>query len=193
MKIHLLLKWSLLAGSGLFLFILAAFIALVIYDLRAQRVYAAMPDTHDLKAQINKMGAGYLAGRPDGGLVINFYQRGKESFQGFGKISVSNTNPPDAETIFEIGSVTKIFTATVLAKLAEDGTVKLDDPIGLYLPKDVVSPKKNGREITLENLATHTQDCRACPKIFLPRLKTSKTLTPIMRRKICMQALPPFS
>jgi D-alanyl-D-alanine-carboxypeptidase/D-alanyl-D-alanine-endopeptidase len=164
MKIHPLLKISLLAGGGLFFLVLAAFIALLIYDLHTQHAYAAMPDTHNLSKQINKMGAGYLASHPNGALVIAFYQNGKQSFQGFGKISSSNTNPPDARTIFEIGSVTKIFTAAVLEKMADDGTVKLDDPISLYLPKDVASPKKNAHEITLENLATHTSGLPRLPE-----------------------------
>jgi serine-type D-Ala-D-Ala carboxypeptidase/endopeptidase len=164
MKIQVLLKWSLLAGGGLLLLLLAAFIALVIYDLHAQRVYAAMPDSHNLKEQIKQMGADYLASRPDGALVIGIYQRGIQSFQGFGKVSRSNASQPDERTIFEIGSVTKIFTATVLAKLAGDGAMKLNDPISLYLPKDVVSPKKNGREITLENLATHTSGLPRLPE-----------------------------
>ncbi len=130
-----------------------------------------MPDTHDLKKQIGQMASDYLANRPNGALVIAFYQRGNQSVQGFGKISDSNTNPPDAHTIFEIGSVTKIFTATLLEKMADDGVVKLDEPISLYLPKDVVSPKKNGREITLESLATHTSGLPRLPENLLATAK----------------------
>jgi serine-type D-Ala-D-Ala carboxypeptidase/endopeptidase len=141
---------------------LAVFLPLLFFF--TQRAYAAMPDTHDLKKQIGQMASDYLADRPNGALVIAFYQRGNQSVQGFGKISDSNKNPPDARTIFEIGSVTKIFTATLLEKMADDGAVKLDDPISLYLPKDVVSPKKNNREITLENLATHTSGLPRLPE-----------------------------
>jgi D-alanyl-D-alanine-carboxypeptidase/D-alanyl-D-alanine-endopeptidase len=56
--------------------------------------------------------------------------------------------PPDAR--FEIGSVTKTMTATLLATLALDGTVSLDDPIGRW-----TDAGPNG-DITLEQLATHT-------------------------------------
>ncbi|HKW28198.1 MAG TPA: serine hydrolase domain-containing protein [Verrucomicrobiae bacterium] len=171
MRIHPLLKLGLWAGGGLVFVVVAAFVALLIYDLHTQHAYAAMPNTHNLKEQINKMGVGYLAKRPKGALVIAIYQNGKRSFHGFGKISDANTNPPDAQTIFEIGSVTKIFTAAVLAQMANDQVVKLDDPIRLYLPKEVVSPKKNGREITLENLATHTSGLPRLPNNLDATLK----------------------
>jgi CubicO group peptidase (beta-lactamase class C family) len=56
------------------------------------------------------------------------------------------------DTVFEIGSITKTFTATVLASMARDGLVALDDPVARHLP---VAPPVNGREITLCDLATH--------------------------------------
>jgi CubicO group peptidase (beta-lactamase class C family) len=96
------------------------FTALLIYFFK-QRAYVAMPDTHDLKKQIDQTGTSYLADHSNGALVIAFYQHGNQSFQGFGKISNSNANPPNAYTIFEIGSVTKIFTATLLEEMADNG------------------------------------------------------------------------
>jgi len=57
---------------------------------------------------------------------------------------------PDA--VFEIGSITKTFTATLLASLARDGVVGLDDPVAKHLP---VAPPVLRSEITLEDLATH--------------------------------------
>ncbi len=60
--------------------------------------------------------------------------------------------PDGAGSIFEIGSVTKTFTALLLADLAREGVVALDDPVAAYLP---VAPPVVGRPITLEDLATH--------------------------------------
>jgi CubicO group peptidase (beta-lactamase class C family) len=167
MTFHVILKLGLWAAGGLLFLVAAAVAALLIYVSHAKRFYALLPDTHDLKAQINKMGADYLTLRPNGALAIALYQSGKECFQGFGRISDSNTNPPDARTIFEIGSITKVFTATLLAKMVQDGMVKLADPISPYLPKTVVVPTKNGREITLENLAAHTAGLPRLPDNFL--------------------------
>lgn len=171
MKIHPLFKWGLL-GVGLVASVLgAAFVALLIYVLHKQHAYAAMPDTHDLAKQISTMGAIYVASRPNGALVIAVYQRGKESFEGFGKVSAENPNLPDTNTIFEIGSVTKIFTATLLAEMVNDGSVKLDDPISRFLPPGVTSPTKNGHEITLEDLATHTSGLPRLPANLLRKAK----------------------
>src|SRR5262249_16319019 len=59
-------------------------------------------------------------------------------------------------TVFEIGSITKVFTGILLAEAVKRGEVKLEDPISKYLPKYVTTPKYNGKEITLLNLIWHT-------------------------------------
>lgn len=68
-------------------------------------------------------------------------------------------------SVFEIGSITKVFTTLLLADLVERGVLKLDDPIEKFLPKKVRVPKRGGKTITLENLATHRSG--------LPRLPTN--------------------
>jgi len=71
---------------------------------------------------------------------------------------MSNANPitVDKDTIFAIGSITKVFTTILLADMVDRGLVNLDDPIEKYLPTSVKVPIFNGQKITLENLATHT-------------------------------------
>lgn len=71
----------------------------------------------------------------------------------------------DGDSIFEIGSITKTFTAILLADMVARGEVKLDDPISKYLPKSVKTPIVDGKEITLEQLSRHTSG--------LPRLPTN--------------------
>lgn len=65
-----------------------------------------------------------------------------------------NDRPLDEHTVFEIGSVTKTFTATILASMVLDHSVKLSDPVARYLPSSVHVPTRNGKQITLLNLAT---------------------------------------
>ena len=69
------------------------------------------------------------------------------AFYGYGK------NAPDGRTIFEIGSVTKTFTATLLAEMVTRGQVTLDTPVADLLPKDVHMP--SAAVVTLRHLATH--------------------------------------
>jgi D-alanyl-D-alanine carboxypeptidase len=61
--------------------------------------------------------------------------------------------PPDGA--FRIGSITKMFTATVIIQLAEDGLLTLDDPLAQWLP-DVADQLPYGDQITLRHLLTHT-------------------------------------
>ena len=128
--------------------------------------YDSLPDTQDLKARIDKLGREHLQQCPDSALVIGVYQHGKRFVQGFGKVSAENPNTPDEHTMFEIGSVTKVFTATILAQLVANHELNVDDPISDHLPKNVTVPTKNGREITLVHLATHTSGLPRMPGNF---------------------------
>lgn len=71
-------------------------------------------------------------------------------------------------TLFEIGSVTKTFTGALLAEMARRGEVSLDDPVARYLPASVRMPTRNGRHITLLDLATHRSGLPALPTNFAP-------------------------
>jgi CubicO group peptidase (beta-lactamase class C family) len=62
---------------------------------------------------------------------------------------------PDGDTLFEIGSNTKVITALLLAEMAGRGEVRLDDPAALFVPPGVTLPERGGRQITLTHLATH--------------------------------------
>lgn len=72
---------------------------------------------------------------------------------------------PDA--LFEIGSIAKVFTALVLTDMVERAEVRLSDPVQKYLPEGVRMPKR-GRDITLEDLATHMSGLPRLPTNFSP-------------------------
>ncbi len=72
--------------------------------------------------------------------------------------------PLDENTVFEIGSVTKVFTTLLLAEMILRGEVALDDPAQKYLPSTVQMPKWRGEEITLFHLATHTSSLPRLPR-----------------------------
>jgi len=75
---------------------------------------------------------------------------------GYGRLSATDERVPDGDTVYEIGSITKVFTGTLLAQAVLNGKVKLDDPIAMYLPEGVTAPEYEGKSITLLDLATHT-------------------------------------
>ena len=76
--------------------------------------------------------------------------------------------PLGPNTLFEIGSITKVFTGTLLADMARRGEVSLDDPVQKYLPTGVTMPTRGGAEITLEHLATHHSGLPRLPGNMAP-------------------------
>lgn len=75
----------------------------------------------------------------------------------------------DGNTVFEIGSATKVFTTALLQDMVERGKMKLDDPVAKYLPKSVQMPSRDGREVHLLDLATHTSALPRMPDNFAPK------------------------
>ncbi len=74
----------------------------------------------------------------------------------------------DANSVFEIGSISKVFTATLLAQMVSEGKVKLDDPVQKYLPSSVHIPARNGRQITLGDLSEQHSGLPRMPDNFKP-------------------------
>jgi serine-type D-Ala-D-Ala carboxypeptidase/endopeptidase len=100
-------------------------------------------------------------------MVIGLVDQNGTQFYGYGKTSnATNATTVNENTLFDIGSITKTFTTTILADMVKNGTVNLDDPVEKYLPPTVRVPTYNGNKITLEDLATHTSGLPDLP----PRL-----------------------
>jgi len=79
----------------------------------------------------------------------------------------------DADDVFEIGSITKVFTASILADMVSRREVRLDDPVAKYLPSSAHIPSRNGRQITLLDLATQSSGLPRMPSNFTPRDSTN--------------------
>jgi len=79
----------------------------------------------------------------------------------------------DVDDVFEIGSITKVFTASILADMVARGEVRLDDPVAKYLPSSAHIPSRNGRQITLLDLATQSSGLPRMPSNFTPRDSTN--------------------
>ena len=74
----------------------------------------------------------------------------------------------DGNSVFEIGSITKTFTASLLADMLARGEVRLSDRVQQYLPASVKIPARNGREITLLDLVTVSSGLPGMPSNFKP-------------------------
>ncbi|NJS12022.1 MAG: beta-lactamase family protein [Microcoleus sp. CSU_2_2] len=100
-----------------------------------------------------------IATKKNLGVVIAVIQADCASVCGFGQIN-GTEKIPGGTTIYEIGSVTKVFTSTLLACLVNEGTIKLDDSVCNFLSELPQFPPA----ITLRHLATHTSGLPRLPK-----------------------------
>lgn len=73
-----------------------------------------------------------------------------------GKMDNGTDLEVNGDTLFDIASITKPFTGLLLQDMIERGEMKPDDPVQKYLPASVRMPTRNGKEITLLQLVTHT-------------------------------------
>ena len=93
---------------------------------------------------------------PVPGLAVGVWHAGNEQTAGFGVTSIENPLPVTPDTLFQVGSISKTFTATALMMLMEAGKVDLDTPIRVYLPDFQLSDESVAARVTLRHLLTHT-------------------------------------
>ena len=86
-----------------------------------------------------------------------------------GSMGITDPRPVNGDTLYEIGSITKVFTSLLLADMVERGEVALDDPVAKYLPASVTMPERAGRQITLLDLSTHRSGLPRMPSNFNPK------------------------
>lgn len=102
------------------------------------------------------------------GIVAGLVDATGERFVSAGATASGGTVAPGADTLFEIGSITKVFTSLVLADMVVRGEVKLDDPVAKFLPKTVRVPGRDGREITLLDLSNQVSGLPRLPDNLKP-------------------------
>ena len=98
------------------------------------------------------------------GLVVGVIDGERTEVFAYGQRSADDPRPPDADSIFEIGSVTKVFTGLLLADAVRRGELSLDMPVAALLPDEaVVAPRADELAITLLDLSTHTSGLPRLP------------------------------
>ena len=88
-------------------------------------------------------------------VVVAVLHQDRIDYLGFGSVSDSDPTPPTADTLYEIGSVTKVVTGALLSSMVVDGDVTESTPVEDLLPPNATVPEKDGSKITLADLATH--------------------------------------
>jgi D-alanyl-D-alanine-carboxypeptidase/D-alanyl-D-alanine-endopeptidase len=103
------------------------------------------------------------------GIVVGVIDPEGRRVVAYGNADRGGETKIDGNTVFEIGSVTKVFTSLLLAIAVERGEVALSDPVSKYLPAGVKVPERGGKKITLLDLATHTSGLPRLPSNLAPR------------------------
>lgn len=124
------------------------------------------PMLTQLDKEIDKEVRQFIRSDKPVGLVVGVLKNGKTIFYGYGETQKGKGQLPDGQTIFGIASLTKTFTATLLALAVNEGKLKLDDPVNKYLPDSVPPLEYQGVPITLQTLANHTSGLPFMPSNF---------------------------
>jgi D-alanyl-D-alanine-carboxypeptidase/D-alanyl-D-alanine-endopeptidase len=97
------------------------------------------------------------------GIVVGIIEPDGRRVVAYGNLANGDPRTLDGDTIFEIGSISKVFTSLVLADMVNRKEVTLGDPVGKYLPENVRMPERNGKSITLLDLSTHSSGLPPLP------------------------------
>jgi CubicO group peptidase (beta-lactamase class C family) len=104
----------------------------------------------------------YMQDSATAGLSIAIHWQGKDYFYNYGEADRAANKKADAQTVYEIGSITKTFAGYLLAKAVAEKKLSLNDPITLYLP-DSVAANAALKEIKIVNLTNHSSGLPRLP------------------------------
>jgi serine-type D-Ala-D-Ala carboxypeptidase/endopeptidase len=90
------------------------------------------------------------------GIVVGVIDARGRRIVSYGSLAKDDKHPLTGDTIFEIGSITKVFTSLVLMDMVQKGEVSLTDPVSKYLSPAIKVPERNSKKITLQDLATQS-------------------------------------
>ena len=110
------------------------------------------------------------------GMVVGIVTPAERRVVAYGHFAQDDPRLVDGDTIFEIGSVTKVFTALLLAEMEQRGEVGIDDAVSRYLPAGAKVHSTHGREMTLTDLATHTSGLPFWPSNIPPDVNGARMM-----------------
>ncbi|HTX39758.1 MAG TPA: serine hydrolase [Bryobacteraceae bacterium] len=121
-------------------------------------------------AEISKILAGRVGAENLGiGMVAGVIDAHGRRVVAYGSLAKDDPRHLGGDTVFEIGSMTKVFTSLLLMDMTRRGEVALTDPVSKYLPATVKMPERNGRKITLADLSTQSSGLPRMPSNFAPK------------------------
>ena len=145
------------------MFRITAFILLVIITVPSFSQTKPLPAK--VVTEINKR----IKADANPGIVIGIIDKDGKSFYSFGKKKIGGKKVNE-HTVYEIGSISKVFTATMLADMVVKDELSTDDPVQKFLPANVSIPTYEGKQITLGHLSDHTSSLPRLPDNLDPAI-----------------------
>ena len=163
-----MIKFLKIAGIviGILILIVVAIVMYMVY--RGEHI----KDTHDLQAQVDEYCENYLSEDKGVGLFVGIIQNGKVYWKGYGVTDKESAIAPDSNTIFEIGSISKVFTTEIAQQLVEQGQLNWNDNILQYLPEQARPAQDD--TTTLMHLASHTAGYPRLPESWFPKIEANE-------------------
>jgi CubicO group peptidase (beta-lactamase class C family) len=119
------------------------------------------------KNKIDSMSRVFLSKSSGSCVVIGVVDHDQVSYYAFGKTEKNGRHNADSLTFFEIGSITKVFTALSIANLANEGRLSYADPVSKYFPDSIRFPRYREKKISIETLLQHTSGLAGIPDNLL--------------------------
>jgi CubicO group peptidase (beta-lactamase class C family) len=122
----------------------------------------------DLKTKIDPLARPLLEDAVAVGFVVGVVRDNHTQVIAYGETRKGSKTPPSADTVYEIGSVSKAFTGVLLADMVQRKLVGLEDPVQNYVPDSIRVPVAENEPATLLHLATHVSGLPRMPGNFKP-------------------------
>jgi CubicO group peptidase (beta-lactamase class C family) len=121
------------------------------------------PPADPVQALLDRRLRPLLRSRPEAGVVVGVVRESRARVYGYGRVGPHTGDVPGGDTVYEIGSLSQVLTAVLLADAVVRGEVGLDDPVTRHLPRGSSVPRHGNAPIRLVHLATHTSGLPAVP------------------------------
>ncbi|MGV3503179.1 MAG: serine hydrolase domain-containing protein [Adhaeribacter sp.] len=129
------------------------------YQVPGNNPMQAAPDS-----LVDRLVRPYIQQSHTAAICLAIIQKGKVHRYSYGEFRKGSGQLPDPQTtIFEIGSVTKLFTSLLLARAVADKQMRLDDPVNRYLPDSIPELSFGHTALTLQHLSNHTSGLPRLP------------------------------
>lgn len=138
------------------LFVLALLAGFAGSAVASESPKAAGSEQATMDRVFQRLGTAFVKEGHTDGMSIVVVKDGKAHFYNFGTTTRGKDKPPTEHSVYEIGSITKIFTSLVLAHAVEEGRIGLQDDIRRYLPGDYPDLAWEGTPIRVIDLADTT-------------------------------------